>query len=273
MYKFKYPITFIVSTFLFPIVCHSYDSGFELATAVSNRPDGDNAYSVGIMALVEKGHKPRLRQMNSFRLDDPNGNTLSLIRFKKPQDIKNTGLLTIDYYSDKDSDQWIFLPAVKKSRRISSKRKGGRFVGSDIFYEDLRDRRVSEDTHRIVKKEKLNGMETIVLESIPSSKGNSVYDKRVSWIHVKSLIPLRIDFYQNGESKPVKRSLVKQVGKKQGFWTILKAVTQDLKSHHETHIQTNEILYDQSIPSELFTQKYLEDPLREKDIVKQLSRK
>lgn len=262
----------IISSFFFPVMAYSYDSGLELATAVSNRPDGDNAYSSGIMALIEKGHKPRLRQMNSFRLDVSNGNTLSLIRFKKPQDIKDTGLLTIDYDSEKDSDQWIFLPAVKKSRRISSKRKGGRFVGSDIFYEDLRDRRVSDDRHRIVNKEKLNGMQTIVLESIPSSKENSVYDKRMSWIHTKSLIPIRIDFYQNGVDKPIKRSLVKQFGKKQGFWTILKAVTQDLKSLHETHIQTNEIYYDQMIPSELFTQKYLEDPQREKEIIKQLSR-
>lgn len=266
-------MAFIIGSFFFPVIAYSYDSGLELATAVSNRPDGDNAYSSGIMALVEKGHKPRLRQMTSFRLDESNGNTLSLIRFKKPLDIKDTGLLTIDYESVKDSDQWIFLPAVKKSRRISSKRKGGRFVGSDIFYEDLRDRRVSDDTHRIIKKEKFNGMDTIVLESIPSLKDNSVYDKRISWIHSKSLIPLRIDFYQNGTAKPVKRSLVKQFGKKQGFWTILKAVTQDLKSLHETHIQTNEILYNQVILSELFTKKYLEDPQREKEIVKQLSRK
>ncbi len=89
----------------------------------------DNVFSNGIMALVEKGHKPRVREMISFRQDLENGDTHSLIRFKKPVDIKDTGLLTLDYDQDKDSDQWIYLPAVKKSRRISSKRKGGRFVG------------------------------------------------------------------------------------------------------------------------------------------------
>ena len=250
-----------------------YDSGLELATAVSNRPDGDNAFSDGIMALVEKGHKPRIRQLMTFRLDKPNGDTLSMIRFKKPNDIKDTGLLTIDYDSDKDSDQWIFLPAVKKSRRISSKRKGGRFVGSDIFYEDLRDRRVSDDTHRIVKKEKLNAMDTIVLESIPKSADNSAYDKRISWIHEKTLLPIRIDFYQDGESQPVKRTLAQKIEKKQGYWVIMKAITRDLKTQHETHIQINQILHDQNLPLELFTQQYLEDPQREKGVVKQLSGK
>jgi len=256
---------------LFPAFAYAYGSGLELATAVSNRPDGDNAFFSGIMALLEKDHKPRIRQLITFRLDEPNGNTLSLLRFKKPVDIKDTGLLTIDYALDKESDQWIFLPAVKKSRRISSKRKGGRFVGSDIFYEDLRDRRVGDDVHRIIKKEKLKGMDTIVLESVPKSEDNSVYDKRISWVHSKTLIPVRVDFYQNGESKPVKRSLVTQIEKKQGFWTIIKVITRDLKTQHETHIQLKHILYDQkSILSELFTKKYLDDPQREKEIMKQL---
>jgi len=272
MYCITYFVLVCCACF-FPVIIYAYESGLELATAVSNRPDGKNSFSNSIMALVEKGHKPRLRQMLTFRLDEPNGNILSMIRFKKPLDIKDTGLLTIDYPSDRDSDQWIFLPAVKKSRRISSKRKGGRFVGSDIFYEDLRDRSVSDDVHRILKREKLKGMETIVLESIPKIKDNSVYDKRISWIHKNTLIPVRIDFYQNGERKPVKRSRVKKMEKKQGFWTVMTAITQDLKTLHETHIQINEILYDKMVPSELFTQKYLEDPQREKEITKQLSGK
>lgn len=250
----------------------AFESGEDLATAVYNRADGQNSFSLGAMALIEKGKKPRLRQMLTFRLDQDNGDTLSLIRFKKPADIKDTGLLTINYESDKDSDQWIFLPAVKKSRRISSKRQGGRFVGSDIFYEDLKKRQVNKDTHNILRKEKLNGMDTIVLESIPVSEDSSVYDKRISWVHEKTLLPIRIDLYQNGEKKPVKRSLVKQMKKIQGFWTIMKSVTRDLETQHETHIQMQKVFYDQKdIMSDLFTQKYLEDPQREKSLIKQLT--
>ena len=63
----------------------------------------------------------------------------------------------------RDADQWIFLPAIKRARRISSSRKGGHFVGSDIFYEDLRDRKVAKDTHNIIGKEKVNGLETIFI--------------------------------------------------------------------------------------------------------------
>ncbi|MCP3852186.1 MAG: outer membrane lipoprotein-sorting protein, partial [Gammaproteobacteria bacterium] len=144
-----------------------FKDGTELATAVYNRIDGDNFVSIGSMALIEKGHDPRIRRMYTFRLELENGDTMLMLRFKKPVDIKDTGLLTVNYDNGEDSDQWVYLPAIKKSRRISSERKGGRFVGSDILYEDLRERRVDKDHHRILRKEKLNKMDTIVLESIP----------------------------------------------------------------------------------------------------------
>jgi len=251
----------------------SFTDGAALANAVYNRPDGDNFISLGAMILKEKGHKPRIRQLYTFSLDAGKGNKFMMIRFKKPADITNTGLLTLDYESDKDTDQWVYLPAINKSRRISSKRKGGRFVGSDILYDDLRDRTVNKDTHKILREEKFNKIKTIVLESVPVDPDNSVYDKRISWIHPKTLLALKVDIYQNGSKKPVKRVLAKQIEKKQGYWTIMKSVVRDLKTNHETHLQINKIKYDQKIPNDLFSLKYLEDPQREKEIIKQLSGK
>lgn len=265
----------VLIAFLLPFnaLAKEFSNGKELATAAYNRPDGDNSISLSTMLLVEKGHKPRVRKMYTFSLDAGNGNKSMMIRFKKPADISNTGLLTIDYSGDKDSEQWVYLPAINKSRRISTKRKGGHFVGSDILYEDLRDRTVDMDKHRILRKEKFNKMDTIVMESIPVEADNSVYDKKISWIHPKTLLPLKVDIYQNGSKDPVKRVLAKQIEKKQAYWTVMKSVVRDLKTRHETHLQINKIKYDQAIPGELFSLKYLEDPQREKKIIKQLSGK
>ena len=249
----------------------AFENGTELAQAVYDRPDGRNAYSRGLMVLIEKGHKPRVRKMYTFREDRENGDIASLIRFEKPADIKNTGLLTIDYDSDKDTDQWIYLPAIKKARRIASSRKGGHFVGSDILYEDLRDRKVSADNHRLLGDENVNGVKTLKLESIPVDPENSVYTKKISWVHPESLVALRIDFYQGG-SKPSKRTLVKKLEKKQGFWTIMNSVVIDLRTQHETHLRMDDIVYDQKIPSELFSLRYLEDPQREKQVLKKIAK-
>ncbi len=248
----------------------NYKTGQELASAVYNRPNGDNLISIGTMVLVEKGHKPRVRQMFTFTLDEGNGNKYMLIRFKKPADISNTGLLTKDYAGDKETEQWVYLPAINKSRRISTKRKGGHFVGSDILYEDLRDREVNMDKHKILRTEKLNNMPVIVMESVPVDPDNSVYDKKISWINPDTLLALRVDLYQKGSKEPTKRVLVKQIEKKQGFWTVMKSVVRDLKTHHETHLKTNKIKYNQTVPRELFSLKYLEDPQREKQVIRQL---
>ena len=259
-------------SFLCVLSTYAYESGAELAQAVYDRPDGDNVYSHGVMVLVEKGHKPRVRQMYSFREDRKNGDIVSMIRFEKPAEIKNTGLLTIDYAIDKDTKQWINLPAIHKARRISSSRKGGHFVGSDILYEDLRDRKVSADHHKLLGEDKMNGIKVLKLESIPVKADNSVYSKKISWINPKSLVALRVDFYQRG-NKPVKRTLVKKLKKKQNFWTILDSVAIDLKTQHKTYLKMDTVLYDKVIPTDLFSLRYLEDPQQEKNVIKVITGK
>ncbi|MBF0266070.1 MAG: outer membrane lipoprotein-sorting protein, partial [Gammaproteobacteria bacterium] len=248
----------------------AYNSGGELASAIYNRPDGDNAFSIGVMKLIEKGAEPRTRHMLIFSREE-NDIKSSLIRFKKPEDIANTGLLTVDYTSsDKETDQWIFLPVIKRARRISSSRKSGRFVGSDIFYEDLRDRAVDKDTHKIIGKEKVNGFDTMILESIPKDLSDSAYSKKIAWIHEKTLLALKLELYQNQESKPMKQILVKKIKNVQGFWTVMSSVVKDLKTEHETHMLTNHVYYNQDIPADLFSEKYLTDPSRENAVVKKI---
>ncbi len=269
--KYLFNLLLSLALLSFSVAVSAFQSGEELATAVYNRDSGDNAFSIGTMKLIEKGHGPRVRQMLIFMEDQKGKRLSSLIRFKKPADIKDTGLLTIDYDDDsRDADQWIFLPAIKRARRISSSRKGGHFVGSDIFYEDLRDRKVAKDTHNIIGKEKVNGLETLILESIAKDKDESAYTKKVSWISIKTLLAVKVEFYQNDESKPFKQIKVKKIKKIQGIWTIMSSVIKDLSTAHETHLLIRSVFYNQKIPGDLFTKKYLQDPAREKGIVQSI---
>ncbi|MFK5984636.1 MAG: outer membrane lipoprotein-sorting protein [Pseudomonadota bacterium] len=261
-------ISLLIVCFCFSLPVLAFNTGEELAAAVYNRDNGDNVFSIGTMKLIEKGHNPRVRQMLTFREDQKGKRTSSLIRFKKPADIKNTGLLTIDYDKEsKDTDQWIYLPALDRPRRISSSRKGGHFVGSDIFYEDLRDRKVAKDTHKIIGKEKVNGLATIKLESIPLDFDDSAYSKKVSWINTKTLLAVKVEFYQNRESQPFKQTLVKKIKKIQGIWSIMDSIVTDLNTGHKTQLTVNSIYYNTQIPTDLFSKKYLADPSREKSII------
>ncbi|MFA5243324.1 MAG: outer membrane lipoprotein-sorting protein [Sulfuricella sp.] len=233
-------------------------AGDQLAQRVYDRPNGKDATSALTMTLTEKGRNPRIRKMITYRKDEKGSEVATLIRFTEPADIEGTGLLTIDP-ADGDSSQWIYLPAMERVRRIDSNRKGGRFVNSDYYYEDLRDRKVNMDAHRVIGRENLGGIACEMLESTPLKLGNSVYARRISWIDTATLIPLRIDFFEKKEDQPSKRLLVTKREKIQGYWTAMDSTLTDLDNEHQTRLTVEKILYDRRLPTRLFTKQLLED--------------
>ncbi|MET0081725.1 MAG: outer membrane lipoprotein-sorting protein [Sedimenticola sp.] len=237
------------------------DPARALAEAVYNRPAGKDVTSRVSMILTGKGVETRTRQLALFRMDKGAGERWSLMRFSLPADIKDTGLLTLDHPGD-ESDQWIYLPALDRVRRISSSRKGGRFVGSDFTYEDLRDREPDMDNHKIIGQSKVGGIKCEVVVSTPIDKSNSIYSKRVSWIHRRTRTALRVDFYQSGARKPVKRLMARKLKKTQGYWTVLESTMYDLKTGHKTKLATSKVKYDQGLPESLFSRQGLADASR-----------
>lgn len=237
--------------------------GLKLAQQVYDRPAGDDAVSQVTMILSGKEVQTRKRKLAVYRLDKGGGERWSLMRFSTPADVEDTGLLTLDHPGD-NSDQWLYLPALDRVRRISSSRKGGRFVGSDFFYEDLRDREPDMDKHRLAGKGKVGKVQCDILVSTPVDPDSSTYSKRVSWIHRRTLTPLRVDFYKKGTRKPVKRLLARRLKKIQGYWTVLQSTMYDLKTGHRTQLATSRIKFDQGIPESLFSRRGLSDPSREK---------
>ncbi len=232
--------------------------GRKLAQAVYDAPDGRDFASRATMTLVEKGRDPRKRTMYTLSVEPKQGERWSLTRFTSPNDIDGVGLLTKDHPGD-ESDQWLYLPALDRVRRVSSSRKGGRFVNSDLFFEDLRDREVDMDKHFYKGEGTFGKLKVKLLESTPVDPDNSVYTKRISWVHPKTMIPLRVDFYQAHSSKPIKRLLVKRIKRIQGFWTVLDSTMQDLESGHTTRITLSSLKYNQGIPDRLFSSQALAD--------------
>lgn len=237
--------------------------GTALAKKLYERPDGRDVSVHAVMVLFKKGNKPRYRTLYTYRLNKKNGETWSLMRFTEPPDINGTGLLTRDR-PGKDSSQWIYLPALDRTRRISSSRKGGRFVGSDIYYEDLRKRDVEKDQHHIIGKGKIGKLTVTKLESIPLDLDDSVYSKRISWVHIRTMTPLQVDYYKAGSETPVKRMKVNKLQKLQGYWTVLDNTVFDLENDRQTRLVTRAIKYDQQLPASLFSRQSLSDTRLEK---------
>lgn len=233
-------------------------AGTALARKVDQRPDGQSMATAGTMILKSPDGEPRTRQYFLFRQDESNGGKRTLIRFTEPADIAGTGLLVHDH-PDAASDEWIYLPALGRVRRISSSRLGGRFVGSDIYYEDLQTRQVSEDHHRLTGEATVHGIQCKIVESVPKDSTNSVYTKRVSWIDPHTLLPLRVDYYQGGD-KPSKRLTALKIERIQGFWTMTDSVMTDLNSGSSTRLTLDRVRYNPKLPASLFNTRTLADP-------------
>jgi hypothetical protein len=210
------------------------------------------------MVLTEKGRAPRIREIVTYRLDKSAGETANLIRFLDPEDIAGTGLLSIDK-ADGSTDQWLYLPALDRVRRISSERRGGRFVGSDLYFEDLQERKPTKDRHRLLGKQTENGILCEVLESVPVNADDSVYRKRISWIDPATAIVQRTDYYEKDPNAPSKRWLLRGKKRNQGYWTLTDSRMIDLDSGHETRMVIDAAQYDQKLPAKLFTSQALAD--------------
>ncbi len=117
----------------------------------------------------------------------------SMLVFDSPRDIKGTALLTYSHPIEPD-DQWLYLPALKRVKRISSANKSGPFVGSEFAYEDFSSQEVEKYTYRWLRDEPLDGRDTRVLERVPAYP-HSGYSRQVVWLAADILKPLKIEYY------------------------------------------------------------------------------
>jgi hypothetical protein len=229
-----------------------------LAQAVHDRPVGRDLTTLSRMVLLERGRAPRERELVAYRLDQGNGETANLMRFLGPEDIAGTGLLSVSKPVG-EADQWLYLPALDRVRRIAGDRKGGRFVGSDLYFEDLQERAVGSDRHRLLGEEAVAGVNCQILESTPVSPDNSVYVRRVSWVDPQTLVVLRVDYFERDERRPAKRWLSVQRKRTQSIWTTTESVMTNLESGHETRLLVERAQYNRKLPARLFSARSLGD--------------
>jgi negative regulator of sigma E activity len=122
------------------------------------------------------------------------GNKKQIIWFLEPKDDKGVAFLKIEH-DDKDDEMRMWLPAFKKIRRISSKKKGDSFMGSDLSYEDMSSRDLKDNDHNRLDDEIINGKDCFVLEVQPKKEAKSSYSKHISWIEKSSLMAIKENSY------------------------------------------------------------------------------
>ena len=174
--------------------------GLEIATEVDKRDRGWGDVTVeGEMVLKNKAGNESVRKFRSTILEaeDTAVGDMSIITFSEPRDVRGTALLTHSKIEPDDDSQWIFLPAVKRVKRISSSNRTGKFVSSEFSYEDLGSEEVADNHHIWLEDAPCKhdaSLTCAAVESRPKNK-KSGYSRRVSFIDLAEYRVHRIDFY------------------------------------------------------------------------------
>ena len=145
------------------------------------------------MILRTKRGRESIRDLRVRILEVSEDGDKSLIIFDRPTDVKGTALLTYSHKQDPD-DQWLYLPALKRVKRIASKNKSGPFMGSEYSYEDMTPQEVEKYTYNYVRDAKLNGDDYYVVERYPVDK-YSGYVRQVVWLDKAEYRPMKITYY------------------------------------------------------------------------------
>jgi outer membrane lipoprotein-sorting protein len=229
--------------------------GRTLAQRVSDRDDGKDSYAKTEMILVDKAGSERSRVMLLAR--KKYGDLAKVyIRFNAPPDIEGTAFLAWENREGPD-DQYLYLPSLRRVRRIVSSQKDRSFVNSDYTYEDLEKRKVEKDNHRILRSESLGKYDCWILESVPKAASESQYGKLVSWIAKDNYVPVKTEFYDSRNTLS-KTYLARDIKKIDGIWTVTESEMHNVKDGTRTILRIRSIRYNTGIPDRVFTTAYLE---------------
>ncbi|TKG97461.1 outer membrane lipoprotein-sorting protein [Puteibacter caeruleilacunae] len=208
-------------------------SGRTIMQQVKDRPDGNTRYSEMTMKLINKRGRERVRKVKSYSMDI-GVDKKTIMFFDYPGDVKGTGFLTWDYDQiGKDDDKWLYLPAMKKTRRISgASAKKDYFMGTDFTYDDMGSRNVDEDEHKLLREETIDGHNCWVVEST-SKDSRDIYSKKISWIRKDCLVAVKVEYYDKLD-KLHRKLILSEINKINGFWMAQKLHMENVQTMHQT---------------------------------------
>ena len=238
-------------------------SASEIAKKVHDLPSGKTSSSTISITLIDKNGKTRGREIASYTMKDGTTDKTVLV-FKTPRDVAGISYLSYDYPdkadgSTVDSDSWIYLPAMKKVRRVSGSSKDDDFQGTDFTYDDLGNRSLSKDNFAIIGEEKVNGADCWILEA-KAKDSKAKVSRRVSWIDKKTFVTYKGEYYdkQNRLQKTLLCENIKQI---KGYWTTQKMTMTNVQSNHKTVYEVKDLKYDEKVNESYFTVSALEREL------------
>lgn len=177
-----------------PVVANDAGKGLAIATERKVRDEGwQDSEGRSKMILRNAQGEESVRQLRVLALEVANDGDKGLTIFDEPKDVRGTAFLNHSYVGKPD-DQWLYLPSVKRVKRIASRNKSGPFMGSEFAYEDLSSFELEKFQFTWLRDEQLDGIAMFVVEQVPTDQFSG-YSKTIVWLDQKEYLPQKIEFY------------------------------------------------------------------------------
>ena len=210
------------------------------------------------MTLIDKDGDTSTRRIQTLILNE-NDLTKTITLFMEPASVRNTRFLTVEN-EDRADDQWIYLPSLRKVKRIAAGEKDGSFMGSDFSYSDMGSSvsSVDDSTHTILKEESYNSRNCFVVVSVPKTGTDNNNGKYITWVDKISWLTLKVEFYSKDGRTQVKELNSENMTNENGHWLAKKIIMETLESGHKTILDIKQVKYDIPLNPGYFTTTFLE---------------
>lgn len=219
--------------------------------------------SAASFVLTNKAGQERLRKTISSTKLQPNGtDNMRVTRFLSPADVKGTVSLMIENAAG-DDGLWVFLPALKKVRRLASSNMKDSFVGTDFSNADVIGYKIGEWSYALLREESVDGEPCYVIQASPKSeavRSNTGYSKRMQWVRKDNFMTVKSELWDEG-GEPLKTTSyhdIQLVDATQGKWQAMRLEANNLQTGHRTSIRIESFKVSQHVPDDVFTPRYLE---------------
>ncbi len=241
--------------------------GIAIVEKVNSRDDGQSVKRDMKMTLIDRRDKIRERETVGYR-KYYGEEKRSIFFYQSPTNVKGTAFLTYDYADpDKEDDQWLYLPALRKTRRISASDRGDYFLGTDFTYEDIKlETKLGKEDYnwKTIGTDTVDSHNVIVLEAIPVDKETAEelgYGKIHSYIDPDIWISRKGEFWDERMNR-LKTIRIKDIRKVDGIWTAHRLEAENHKTGHRTIFEFSNVDYEESVPDRLFTEQALRRGVR-----------
>jgi hypothetical protein len=219
--------------------------------------------AVATMTIIDNKGRQRIRKLAQIsKLDDNKQTEKKLIRFIAPADVKGTGFLTFNYRT-KDDDKWLYMPALRKTRRIVSSENAKSFMGSEFSYADMTPPTVDHFIYEVIGEEEINGILCWKMKITPKDDDiadENGFSKKISYIGKKDYVIRKALYFDLDEelNKELTVYEIKELDTINHKYRLMHIEVENKQNGRKSILKVEKVQFFPGIKNEYFTMRYLE---------------